>query len=389
MIKLTKSAFYKEKRTRQLLIEFIKEAAIFSMGKECRQFEKAFAEKQGRKFAVFVNSGSSANLILIQSLLNLGKIKHRGLVGVSALTWATNVMPFIQLGLKPVPIDCEVKTLNVSLRTLKKCKYKLKAFFLTNVLGFSGQIDQIQQYCRQKGILFLEDNCEGLGSRVNNQLLGNFGLAATFSFFVGHHLSTIEGGMVVTDDEVLYHMLLKVRAHGWDRDLPLEKQQEIRLAYNVDNFLAYYTFYDLAYNVRPTDIAGSLGNIQINYWDEIVRKREGNFKLLNAAIKTNPELLALDVNHMNLVSNFAMPVIAKTKFLLEKYKKRFKDHQVEIRPIIIGDITKQPFFRKYCFINNNCPTVEFIHQNGFYFPNNPELTKKEVNLLCSLVKKAG
>src|SRR3990167_10861047 len=196
MIKLIKSSFYNEAETKQRLVEFISRAEILSMGTECKKFEKAFAEKQQRKHAVFVSSGSSANLLLIQALLNLGKLNKGDVVGVSSLTWATNVMPIIELGLTPLAIDCEVNTLNISPEKLNSAIPKINALFLTNVLGFSDRIDKIKEICREKNIIFLEDNCESLGSQVNGNLLGNFGLASTFSFFVGHHMSTIEGGMI-------------------------------------------------------------------------------------------------------------------------------------------------------------------------------------------------
>jgi len=218
MIKLMKSSFFKEDDTKELLIEFIKKAETFSMGDQCRLFEEKFAEKQGRKHALFVSSGSMANLVLIQALLNLGHLKKGDRVGVSALTWATNIMPIIQLGLEPVILDCEIKTLNVSISILEKAE-NLRAVFLTNVLGFCDDITKITDYCSENNILLLEDNCESLGSRFAGKMLGNFGFASTFSSFVGHHFSTIEGGVVATDDTELHKMLMMVRAHGWDRNL--------------------------------------------------------------------------------------------------------------------------------------------------------------------------
>ncbi len=388
MIKLVKSTFYKEKETKKKLINFIKKSAILSMNSECRKFEDAFAEKQGRRHAVFVSSGSSANLVLIQSLLNLNWLRKNYVIGVSALTWPTNIMPLIQLGLKVLFLDCEMKTINVSPDIFKRKIKNLDGLFLTNVLGFSDHIETIASLCKKNDIIFLEDNCESLGSKVNGKLLGNFGLAATFSFFVGHHLSTIEGGMIVTDNSELYHMLLKVRAHGWDRDLPKEEMYNIRLVHNINNFFSRYTFYDLAYNARPTEISGFLGNNQLRYWDEIVNKRFNNFKKFHDAQRKNDDFILLDMNHMDLVSNFAMPVICKNKDCFEKYQKRFEKNNVEIRPIIAGNIMEQPFYLKYKDKNGiNCKNTRLIHENGFYFGNNPELTTKEIKFLCNLLKK--
>lgn len=387
MIKLIKSSFYNEKDTKEKLSNFILESNIFSMGEQCASFEKKFAEKQGRKYAVYVANGSVANLLLIQALLNIGLLKKGDRVGFSALTWSTNVMPIIQLGLVPVAIDCNPETLNISPQELNEKISELDALFLTNVLGFSDDISAIKKICDDKGILFLEDNCESMGSIVDDKQLGNFGLASTFSFFVGHHLSTIEGGMVCTDDEEVYINLVLSRAHGWDRNLSEDQQNNLRKKHGINNFYARYTFYDIASNFRPTEINGFIGNTQIQYWDEIVTKRANNFDRFLSAQKANEDFMALDLSHMDLISNFAMPIICKTKDLSNVYRKKFEDFGVEIRPIIAGNITHQPFYRKYVTDVTPLPNSDFIHENGFYFGNNPELTNDEVNSLCTLLEK--
>ncbi len=386
MIKLVKSSFHNEADTKKRLIEFIEKTRFLSMGKETDKFEKAFSKKQGRKFSVFVNSGSTANLVLLQALQNMGTLKRGDKIGVSALTWATNIMPIIQLGMEPVAIDCEVETLNVSPRILGKHIKEIDCLFLTNVLGFSDDITAIAKLCKKNKVVFLEDNCESLGSKIDKKHLGNFGLASTFSFFVGHHLSTIEGGMICTDDEDLYHHLILARAHGWDRNLPKFKQEEYRSKHAVDNFFSKYTFYDLAFNVRPTDINGFLGHIQLKYWGDIVKTREKNFRTLYKAIEKNPFLHSLSFGHMDVVSNFAVPLIAKDVKSFEILRRRFEKAGVEIRPIIAGDITKQPFYKKYRTERDDCPNAHLIHTQAFYFGNNPELTPKEIAFLTQLLQ---
>ncbi|KKP72069.1 MAG: DegT/DnrJ/EryC1/StrS aminotransferase, partial [Candidatus Roizmanbacteria bacterium GW2011_GWA2_35_19] len=244
MIKLIKSTFYKEEQTKEKLNDFIKSATQLSIGKECEKFERNFAKYQKRKHSVFLNSGSSANLALIQALLNLGKLKKGDMVGFSAVTWATNPMPLIQLGLKAVPVDVELSSLNISSKTLEAIikKYPLKALFITNLLGFCDDIDKISRICKKNKIILIEDNCESLGTVYKGKLLGNFGYASTFSFFVGHHMSTIEGGSICTDDEELATMLVLVRAHGWDRNLPPEKQIVLRKQHKTEStFYSRYT----------------------------------------------------------------------------------------------------------------------------------------------------
>ncbi len=390
MIKLIGSTFFKEQQTKKQLVGFITGAEKLSMGDECEKFENNFTKFQNRKYASFVSNGSMANLILIQSLLNLGILRKGDNIGFSALTWSTNVMPLIQLGLNPIPIDCELDTLNISLEKIETIKTKLKGLFITNVLGLSDEIDKIKAYCKENNIVLFEDNCESLGSEIKGKLLGNFGIAATFSFFVGHHLSTIEGGMIVTDDFELYEMCKMVRAHGWDRNLSAKTQKKLRTENAINAFYAKYSFYDLAFNGRPTEINGFIGNLQLKFAQEIISKRVLNFSKFIQAEKNNSDIIKLDISHMDKVSNMAFPLVFKTKKLLEKYKKLFEENEVEIRPLIAGDMTIQPFFKKYVkTVNKDLPNVKHVHECGIYIPNHPELFKKDINLLCSIISNGS
>lgn len=389
MIKLVKSTFYKEKQTKAELQTFIKNAEILSFGPECQQFESKFAKWQGRKHCIFLNSGSSANLAIIQSLLNLGKIKKDDYVGFSDLTWSTNVMPLIELGLKAVPIDVELDTLNVSSKQLKKVlrKYPLKMLFITNLLGFCDDLDEIRKICKAQKIILIEDNCEALGSEYKGEKLGNFGLASTFSFYVGHHMSTIEGGAVCTDSEQLASMLRIVRAHGWDRNLSEKGQTKLRDKHKVNStFYSRYTFYDLGYNLRPTEISGFIGNSQIRYLDEIIEKRKNNFlKLAPVIYMQKDKYYPVRYDHIDLLSNFAVPVICKSTKIRDELVAKCAN-KVEIRPIVGGDITLQPFFQKNLppstLENSN---ARIIHKQGLYFGNNPELTDKEMDEIIRIL----
>lgn len=389
MIPLIRSTFYKETETKERLIGFIQKAKILSFGAQCEAFEKKFARWQERKYCVFLNSGSSANLAIIQTLLNLGKLQKEDLVGFSAVTWSTNVMPILQLGLRAIPIDVHLSTLNVSSQNVKQVlrKYPLKALFLTNLLGFCDDIDKIRDLCNQQNILLIEDNCESLGSEYKGKKLGNFGLASTNSFYVGHHMSTIEGGAVCTDDEEIATMLKIVRAHGWDRNLDFAKQHQMRKKFNIHSeFYSRYTFYDLGYNFRPTEINGFIGNLQLRFVDEIIRKRQDNFLELAKILYTQKDLYyPVQFSHMTTISNFAVPLLCKTSAIKEALVKKSKNI-VEIRPVLGGDITEQPFFLKYTkeFSRFYCPNATIIHDQGFYFGNNPELTRSELKKILSI-----
>lgn len=389
MIPLMKKAFFHEHETKKALAEFIVETSQLSMGKKCFEFEKAFAAYQGRRDAVLFNSGASANLAVIQTLKNLGRLKIGDKVGFSALTWSTNVMPIIQMGLEPVPIDCDPTTLNsmsTNLATTLETN-DLQEFFITNVLGFVGDLNVIKQLCQDKGIIFLEDNCESLGTELPSGKAGNFSLASTFSFFVAHHMSTIEGGMVCTNNEEFGEMLRIVRANGWDRNLNSDQQIKWRKKFNIKSeFDAKYTFYDLGYNLRPTEITGFIGLYQLQFLEENITKRQSNYRVLEQVAKKNPELENIQINHISRLSNFSFPVVCKTPKLRDKYLAQFSGAGVEIRPMIAGNIERQPFFRKYIKKNYELPGTDVLHFCGFYFGNYPELTEADLDILMNCLK---
>jgi len=389
-IKLIKSTFYHEAKTKKLLTDFITSAQILSFGEQCVLFEQNFARYQNRKECVFVNSGSSANLAMIQALLNLGRLKKGDRVGFSALTWSTNAMPLIELGLEPVPVDVETETLNVSSRTFGQAlkKGKLQGMFITNLLGFCDDIEVIQKICKKEKIIFLEDNCESLGTIYRGKKLGNYSLASSFSFYVGHHMSTVEGGAVCTDDKELATMLRIVRAHGWDRNLALNEQTKIRNKFKVNStFYSRYTFYDLGYNLRPTEIAGFLGNNQLQYLDEIVQRRRDIFMQIAPVLYAQTDkYFPVRHDHIDFLSNFAIPVVCRTQELRDSLVEACAG-KIEIRPIVGGDMTQQPFFEKHVkgyrsFIKRS--NSKLIHQQGLYFGNNPELTKAEIGTILKI-----
>lgn len=387
MIKLIQSTFYNEQDTAERLAEFVTTTKQLSFGPECERFEKNFAQYQGRSECIFLNSGSSANLAIIQALLNMGTLKKGDKVGFSALTWSTNVMPLIQLGLEAVPVDIELDTLNVSSKNLTKVlsKHKLKMLFLTNLLGWCDDIEKVAELCKAEGIILIEDNCESLGTVYQGRKLGNYSYAATFSFYVGHHMSTVEGGAVVTDDPELATMVRLVRAHGWDRNLALQEQIKIREKHKVNStFYSRYTFYDLGYNLRPTEMAGFLGNNQIGYLDAIIKKREENYRSITPSIYDQKDrYYSLRTDHIDVFSNFAVPLICKSVEIRDQLVDACTD-KLEIRPVVGGDMTKQPFYSKYMpqyvkdMSNSN---AALVHRQGLYFGNNPDLTKEDLELI--------
>lgn len=390
MIPLMKNAFLNEHETKKALSDFILQADRLSMDKECLAFERKFSKYQGRKESILFNSGGSANLAMLQALKNLGRLSEGDKIGFSALTWSTNTMPIIQLGMVPVAIDCDPCYLNVMSYNLKNTleKTKVKALFLTNVLGFTGDIDQIRDLCINHNIILIEDNCESLGTELPSGKAGNFGLCSSFSFFVAHHMSTIEGGMLCTDDEDLAEMLRIVRANGWDRNLTAKQQVKWRKKYKINSdFEAKYTFYELGYNFRPTEITGFLGQYQMQFLDSNIRSRERNYLHLEKIMKENDDLIILNHSHITCLSTFAFPIVCKTEALKEQYLSKFSGAGIEIRPMIAGNIQRQPFYKKYVKDCYDLPGTDFLHYNGFYCGNYPELTDADIETISSCLYK--
>lgn len=385
MIPLMKNAFLNEHETKKALAEFILKADRLSMDAECLKFERKFSDHQGRKESILFNSGGSANLAMLQALKNLGRLKDGDRVGFSALTWSTNTMPIIQMGMVPVALDCDVNTLNVMSHHLEERlkQVDLQALFLTNVLGFTGDIDRVRDLCASRGIILIEDNCESLGTMLPSGKAGNFGVAASFSFFVAHHMSTIEGGMVCTDDQDLAEMLRIVRANGWDRNLTALQQHKWRKRYDIQSeFQAKYTFYDLGFNLRPTEITGFLGQYQMQFLDANIQCRERNYLRLEQIMTKNPDLVLLRHEHITTLSTFAVPVVCKTPELRDHYLARFAGAGIEIRPMIAGNMQRQPFYEKYVKEKYELPGTDFVHSNGFYCGNYPELSETDLETIA-------
>jgi len=375
-IPLMKSTFLGEQETKDALCAFIQGAGKLSMGDEVAKFESLFAEWQGRAHSVMVNSGSSANLVILQSLLNLGRLKKGDRIGVSAVTWATNVMPVIQLGFVPILIDIDPTTLNISCSSVKA--HEIECLFITHLLGFHGDIEEITAYCKEKSIILLEDTCESLGTSCNDVRLGNFGLASSFSTFVGHHMSTIEGGLIATDDAELNKMIRMVRAHGWDRNVTAAERADLRSTWGINDFYGPYTFYALGYNVRPTDLQGLIGSIQLKHIDAANEQRRTSFRRIRTAAQ------AADVVIPNQdVPAFAIPIVCSSPAVRDRYVQTCRDMGIETRPIVAGNMNKQPFFENYK-TTLPLPHADRVHECGFYIPNHPDLTVEEINYLSSI-----
>ena len=383
MIKLVNDTVDKEDIDK--LIIWLQDKPHLTKGPVTREFEKKWSEWIGSKYSVFVNSGSSANLAAIYSLYLSKRLKNNKII-VPAVSWVTTVSPAIQLGLEPILCDCNKENLGLDLEHLKKMieTEKPSSLILVHVLGFANDMDEIKKICDENNVLIIEDTCESLGTTYGDKKLGTIGLMGTFSLYFGHHASTIEGGMVCTDDEDIYHILLMIRSHGWDRDLPQKKVVELRTKYNIPSFRGLYTFYHPAFNLRSTDLQAFLGLEQLKKIDSMNSKRNKNYLLYDSLIKN--DYWKIKSQPKTYVSNFNYPIIT-TEDKIDKLIESLSYNEIETRPLICGSINQQPFWYERYGFSNNVPNADYLHKYGVYLPNNHELTEEEITFICNVVNK--
>lgn len=363
------------------LIKWLESNPKLTKGPNTEKFEKEWSKWTGAKYSIYVNSGSSANLLAFYTLIQSGKMKNKKVI-VPALSWATTVAPAIQLGLEPIMCDCSMSNLGLDLEHLQQLieEHDPSIVVTVNVLGFANDYDEITKLCKDNDCLLLEDSCESIGTIYNNKKTGTFGDISTFSFYFGHHLSTIEGGMVCTSDESLRDLLLALRSHGWDRDLSKQKQEELRLKNGVGDFRSLYTFYYPGFNVRSTDLQAFIGLEQMKKIDFICQRRKENFDIYNSLLK-KPFLLN-DPKHQ-FISNFAFPFINKQ---IIKIIQELQNNSIETRPLISGSIARQPFWTNL-YGNTLLKNADYIHENGIYLPNNPKMTPDMIEKVVSILNK--
>ena len=344
------------------------------MGKETQDFEKEFAKKLGVKYALMVNSGSSANLLAAFASCNpLRKniFKVGDEVLVPSLCWPTSLWPLVQAGLKPKFVDPEIATLNVKAESfIKKITKKTKVIMLINVLGISGDIDKLIKYAKKKNIIVIEDNCEALGAKLNNKYLGTFGDFGTFSFFYSHQITSGEGGMIVCNNKKDYEILHALRSHGWSRGNGFYEKNSRKYP-SLD---PRYIFVNMGFNLRPTDIQATMAKNQFLKFEYFKSLRSINRTKIINKIKNdkryNNQFSFVKIPKNVDPSFMGIPIILNKKFT--KIKKKFiyiiENKGLETRPIIGGAFTKQPSVNlfKLNTKNEKFLNAEYIQKNGFY-----------------------
>lgn len=368
------------------LIAWLQTYPKLTKGERTIEFEEAWSQWIGCKYSVFVNSGSSANLLMLYALVELYKLRNKKVV-VPSLAWATDLAPVMQLGFQPLVVDCNLSNLSVDLNHLEFLfiNEKPAAMLLVSVLGLCPDIAGVVELCKKHGVILLEDNCESQGTKFDGVKLGNFGLMSSFSTYFGHTMSTIEGGMICTNDKAVYDMLKQLRSHGWDRDLDKNRQEELRKEWAVDDFSALYTFYVPGFNVRSTDLQAVIGLNQLQKVDSMIEQRNKNFKKFRELLTPYTWFPLEEEN--SFTASFCIPIIAKTKSEKERIANALISNNVECRPLICGSMGTQPMYIKE-YGRLELPNVSIVDNFGMYIPNHPKLTNEEIEFMCNCILTA-
>ena len=362
------------------LVDWLKTYPRLTKGPVTIELEKKYSDWLGRRYSLFCNSGSSANLLMLSALMQGNLLKNNKIV-VPSVAWATDLAPVMQLGLKPILCDSNKRDLSADLIHLEKIfkEESPSALMFVSVLGLVPEMEKVVNLCEKYDVILLEDTCESMGSEYRDTKLGTFGKMSSFSTFFGHHISTIEGGFVSTDDKDLYDLLVSIRAHGWDRDLDTEKQIELQQDWDVSTFNSLYTFYYQGFNVRATDLQAYIGLTQIDKLDDWGGKRYSNYLSYQEFIKNDYWKPYEELN--DFTSNFAYPIIHPNR---DEIVEQLEINGVEVRPMICGSMGTQPFYVKE-YGRLELPNVTEIDQYGFYVPNNPHLTPEEIEFICDII----
>ena len=366
------------------LSDWLLEMPRLTKGQKTLEFEAKFSEFLGCKHSVFCNSGSSANLLITSSLLQSNRLRNNKII-VPQISWSTTLFPSMQLGLQPILCDCNRTNLGIDVEHFKKIikEENPAAIILVHVLGFDSSIKEISDLCKENDIILIEDTCESLGSQTDNQQLGMFGLASSFSFYFGHHISTIEGGMVCTDDDEFAEIIKMIRSHGWDRDLSEHRKKAYQDQWKIKGIDSLYTFYYTGFNLRSTDLQAFLGINQIDKIPHIVKRREENYLLYKELLQDYTWTPTPTVDQ-NVVSSMGYPLIVKNR---DAIYRSLNENNIECRPLISGSMGMQPaWIDQY----GPCPSpnASVIDSMGMYVPNHQDLTLEQVELICNTIKES-
>ena len=371
-------------------IQKVIDSDMFTMGAKVAQYEKNFAEFFGSEYALMVSSGSTANLLMIASLFftkNLDlKLKRGDEVIVPAVSWSTTYFPLQQYGLKVKFVDIDAETLNIDLDKLSDAiTDKTRVIFTVNLLGNPNDFNRINEIIADKNIFILEDNCESMGATLDGKQAGTFGVMGTYSSFFSHHIATMEGGCIVTDDEELYHILLCIRAHGWTRNLP--KFNKVTGKKSDDSFDEAFKFVLPGYNVRPLEMSGALGIEQLKKLPNFIETRRENAKLFQSLFGSHPYLSIQRETGESSWFGFSLIIKEGAPYNRSELVQLFAKNGIECRPIVTGNFLKNKEVLEYFDyeISGTLDAAEYLDKNGLFVGNHQNNIETEIKLLAEVL----
>jgi CDP-6-deoxy-D-xylo-4-hexulose-3-dehydrase len=362
------------------------ESGRFTMGMQVAAFEEEFATYIGSKYAVMVNSGSSANLALLAAsrYREVPLLQPGDEVLVPAVSWSTTYYPVNQLGARLKFVDVDPGTLNIDVNKIEEAiTRETKAIFVVNLLGNPAEWDQINEIAKSNNLILLEDNCESLGASLNGKNAGTFGIGGTFSTFFSHHISTMEGGLVVTDDESLFHTLKSIRAHGWTRDLP-----DVNHVHNKTGSLwdDLFRFVLPGYNLRPLEMEGAIGRIQLGKLDSFIDARKKNAKHF---VSQTENLEGFRIQKETGVSSwfgFSLILEGKLANCRQDLFTTLNEAAIECRPIVTGNFTRNPVIKYLDYAPfGELPGADEVHDQGLFIGNHHFDLTEQIDRLATVL----
>ena len=360
----------------------------YTIASEVEMFEKEFAEFFGSKHAIMVNSGSSANLVAIASLILSEKydLNKGDEVIVPAVSWATTYSVLHQYGLKLKFIDIDLDTFNINLNELENAiSNDTKAIFAVNLLGNPNDFQKLITICNEHNLILIEDNCESMGATYNGRYTGTFGVLGTFSMFYSHHIATMEGGMVLTDDDELCDILKSIRSHGWTRNLsdnsPFHKKQD-------NDFYEMFNFIFPGYNVRPIEMEAAIGREQLKKLDIFLKHRKENGKYFTELFS---KLKSVNIQkNIDDSSYFGFSLIFENNSKREQFIELCNENNIEYRPIVAGNFTKNKVIEYFDYeIHGDLKNTNILHNNGLFIGNHHFDIKQKLDEIFKLLTQNG
>lgn len=355
---------------------------MYTMGESVKQFEENFAQFVGSKYCVMVNSGSSANLIAVAALFytKSKKLKRGDEVIVPAVSWSTTYFPLYQYGLKLKFVDVDLQTLNFDLEQLRNAVTdSTKMILAVNLLGNPNDFDAITEIIGDRNIILMEDNCESMGAEYKAKQTGTFGLVGTYSTFFSHHMATMEGGLICTDDEELFHVMICLRAHGWTRHLPKEN----KISNKSENwFEESFRFLLPGYNVRPVEMSGAIGVEQLKKLPSFIEQRRKNAELFVSLFENHKDFYIQ--KNIDNSSWFGFSLIIKPESALKRAEvvKLLDENQIDCRPIVTGDFTKNEVLNYFDHeIFGDMKNAKYLDKHGFFVGNHQIDLTEEIHHL--------